>query len=141
MVPRPACWLVRAALVHLGVGATLGLWLLAAPVAAAPPPPPWLRILHVEVLLFGWLLQLAAGVAFWILPRSLHGGPERSPLPAAIVLALLNAGVILVAAGSSGALPAAWQPAGRAAELAAALTFAVHASHRLTVTPAVTRSD
>lgn len=113
--------MVRLSLLHLGTGATMGTLLLLAKAGFADPGA-W-RLLggHREVLLVGWLVQLAGGVAWWILPRR---GGSRGPaaLPAA-ACALLNAGVVCVAlAGAVG--PPALAAAGRGAELAAVALLA-----------------
>lgn len=111
--------MIRLALVHLGVGATAGVLLLAARVAPAAAGTWSLRPAHADLLLTGWLLQLACGVAYWILPR-IRGERPRAPAAHAGA-ALLNAGVaaaaVGVAAGAGGAvLP--WARAGEAAGLA-----------------------
>ncbi|MEZ4614036.1 MAG: hypothetical protein R2867_00780 [Caldilineaceae bacterium] len=94
-MPRLSIWLVRAALCHLFVGFTIGALLLAH---KGIPFAPWLwRLLpaHMEFLLLGWTLQLAMGVAFWILPRFYTTRP-RSWL-VWLAWAALNSGVLLVA--------------------------------------------
>lgn len=61
---------IRSALFCLAVGFTLGGLILAAKGGAVDAivltwlPP------HIVLLLFGWLVQLAMGVAYWILPRT-----------------------------------------------------------------------
>jgi hypothetical protein len=128
-MPRLSVWFVRVALLHLALGFTLGallLWHKAYPLH----PLLWRMLpMHMEVLLVGWTVNLALGVAFWILPRwQSQRGDVR---PAWAALALLNAGVWLVAlapyAGAANALTAA----GRLLEAAAALAFAVHAWPRV----------
>ena len=44
---------------------------------AAPQPALW-RLLpaHIELLLLGWTLNLALGMAYWILPRYKTGAPR-----------------------------------------------------------------
>jgi cbb3-type cytochrome oxidase subunit 1 len=115
-------WFVRASLIHLVIGVTLGA-LLLADIGLPGGPPRWLaalRPLHVEVLLFGWVVQLVMGVALWIFPR--FGVPRSShgrPALAWAAFALLNAGVVLV-----GLTPAVF--AGRLAEVGAAGAFAAN---------------
>jgi hypothetical protein len=129
---------VRAALAYLALGFTLGGLLLAA---KAWPLPGWTwRLLpaHVEFLLVGWTLQLALGVAFWILPRFAAPGPRGRAAPppsrgderpAWLAYVLLNAGVWAVGAAPWAGAPLAL--AGRSAELAGAAAFAVHAWPRV----------
>jgi hypothetical protein len=72
-VPRLSCWFIRASLLYLAVGFTLGALLLVH--KGIPLHPALWRMLppHLECLLLGWTLQLALGVAFWILPRFPQG--------------------------------------------------------------------
>ena len=99
-MPRVSVWFVRAALVHLIMGFTLGavlLWHKAVPLDG----PGWaMRPAHIEFLLVGWTAQLALGVALWIFPRRRLGSePYGPPSWAWTGFALLNAGVWLVAVG------------------------------------------
>lgn len=127
-MPRASVWLIRAALLALAAGATLGALMLAAP--GIPGVARW-RPLHAELLLVGWTVQLAFGVAYWILPRFRHG-PERGRDELVwTTFALVNLGVLLVGLGR---LVPGWEPwalAGRSAEGLAALAFAAHAWHRV----------
>jgi len=123
--------LVRAALFHLVVGAVMGTLLLAtkagydlpALVARAWP-------LHAEMLLLGWMAQLALGVAFWILPKHATA-PVRGPVtPVLMAAVLLNVGVL--AAGLGLVVDhAALATGGRVMELVAVLLFAVNAVPRV----------
>jgi hypothetical protein len=128
-VPRLSCWFIRAALIYLALGFTLGSLLLFH--KGVPLHPLVWRLLpaHVEFLLLGWTAQLALGVAFWVLPR--FGGSRGDERPAWAAFVLLNAGVWLAGAGASLAAPAVIPFLGRAAEVGAALAFAVHAWPRI----------
>jgi len=120
--------MIRAALLALTAGATLGAVLLAVPGVAGVIP--W-RPLHAELLLVGWMVQLAFGVAYWILPR-FRSGPERGHEALGwAAFALVNLGTLLVGLGRS---VAEWEMAalaGRGAEGLAALAFAAHAWPRV----------
>jgi hypothetical protein len=133
-MPRFSVWAVRAALLYLVLGLTIGalmLWHKGAPIH----PMLW-RLLpaHIEFLLFGWTVQLALGIAFWILPRfqTVRGNP-------ALVwsaLALLNLGVLLVSIAPFVPAPGPVTLSGRVAEIAGALAFALHAWPRIKPTGA-----
>ncbi len=132
-MPRLSVWYLRAALLHLATGFTFGallLWNKALPFGAQAGALIW-RLLpaHMELLLVGWTVQLALGVAFWILPRWQSQRGDVRPAWAAFFL--LNTGVLIVAVAAFA--PAAdWAPAlGRALEAAAAAAFAVHAWPRV----------
>jgi hypothetical protein len=125
-MPKLSVWMVRCALLYLGIGFSLGaLMLLNKGTNFAPEMWRFLPM-HIEFLLVGWSAQLAAGVAFWILPR-LSGGKERGDTrPAWVGWLLLNAGIFAVSLSSV----FGWLPAliliGRIAEVLAALMFALH---------------
>lgn len=120
-MPRTSAWYVRAALIYLALGWTLGALLLGVKGTGAVAGLWLLRPLHVELLLVGWMAQFAVGVATWILPRT-AAAPAWPLVPA---LVLLNAGVWLAGlAAPLGVAPALL--AGRACELAAFLLLARH---------------
>lgn len=131
-MPGISVWMVRLSLLHLVAGSGLGALLLASrelPALAAVGGGLWeYRNVHLETLLVGWMVQLALGVAFWILPR-IRGERPRAGLAAAGAL-LLNAGVAAAAVGGAAGMEA-WAVAGRSAEAAAALLFAAHAWPRV----------
>lgn len=92
-MPRLSQWMIRAALVWLGLGSTIGGLVLSTKGVHWLPRLWLLRSAHVHMLLVGWTMQLACGVAFWILPRlDARGsrGDERLVLVCAL---LLNGGV------------------------------------------------
>jgi heme/copper-type cytochrome/quinol oxidase subunit 1 len=130
-VPRLSCWFIRASLVYLATGLTLGALLLihkGIPLHAAL----W-RVLpaHMEFLLLGWTLQLAMGMAFWMLPRFQGERTRGNEALAWWAFGLLNSGACLV--GLSWMLEGpAWVPLlGRLLETAAALAFVAHAWPRV----------
>jgi hypothetical protein len=128
-VPQLSAWLIRAALLYLGTGFTAGmlmLWNKGVPLS----PGLWrLLPLHIEFLLLGWTLQLAMGVAYWILPRFFQ---TRGNVPLAVAAGvLLNLGVLAVGLGGWLGAPGAVILLGRLAELLAAAAFALHAWPRV----------
>lgn len=128
-MPRLSCWFIRSALLHLLLGFSLGSLILFH--KGIPLHPAVWRLLpaHVEFLLFGWTVQLAMGVGFWIFPRFWRSrGNEK---PAWLAFGLLNLGVWLAGVGPVLGAPA-WLPlVGRLAEAGAALAFAIHTWPRL----------
>jgi hypothetical protein len=93
-MPRLSQFMVRAALLWLGVGFSAGglvLWSKGLPIA----PEIWLlRSAHIHMLLIGWMVQLAWGGAFWILPRLDAAGSRGDERPVWLCFAALNCGVI-----------------------------------------------
>lgn len=130
-MPRLSVWMIRAALIYLGVGFTFGGLLL---IHKGVPLSAWLwRTLpaHIEFLLVGWTLQLVMGVGYWILPRFRHP-PRRGDVRLAILAVFsLNAGVLVAGLAPLFALPSGWIFWGRLLELGGALAFAVHAWPRV----------
>lgn len=123
-MPRLSAWFTRAACIYLLLGFTVGgllLWNKGLPIH----PALW-RLLpaHIEFLLLGWTVQLVMGVAYWILPRF----RTKRPLTGLVWLSfgLLNGGIWLMVGGSLMG-SAAVQLVGRLGEVAAVLSFAVHA--------------
>lgn len=123
-MPRLTVWMVRSALLELGVGFTFGMMMLFN--KGVPFDPSLWRLLpaHIELVLLGWTMQLGMGVAFWILPRFSQPpryGRERLGW---LAFGLLNAGVLLIVADCW--LATTWLPlAGRLLELAGVISFAV----------------
>lgn len=127
-MPALSAWSVRAALCWLAVAALLGALILARAPLGHPEWAAWIPA-HGEVMLVGWMMQLAFGVAHWILPRqpvapaATAGDPRGNVLPVLFVLLALNTGVVLVVAGF--VLP------GRVLEAAAAIGYAAQAVPRI----------
>jgi hypothetical protein len=94
-MPRLSQLMIRTALIWLALGSTVGglvLFNKGVPLLA------WLwslRAAHIHMLLVGWTVQLACGVAFWILPRLDAGGSRGDERPVWLCYGALNAGVIL----------------------------------------------
>jgi hypothetical protein len=125
-MPLVSVWFVRAALLYLGAGFTLGALLLANKGSGfAPDLWRWLPV-HFELLLIGWFVQLVMGVAYWIFPRfgMTKAARGRESL-AWLALALLNGGICLACVGLLREQPSL-VVAGRVAEVLAAATMAMN---------------
>lgn len=125
-MPLLSVYMIRAALIHLGVGFTLGAALLANKgLMLNPGIWRWLEP-HIELLVFGWTMQLAMGVAFWALPR--FTGERRYGKEALgwWSFMVFNGGVVMTAAGRwAGASLDAFALAGRTAVLLAVIAFSI----------------
>lgn len=128
-MPGLSIWYVRTALVYLALGMTLGMLMLLHKGVPIHPAMWALLPAHIEFLLSGWTLQLAFGVAFWILPRfqTARGNVRLAWL----AYALLNTGIWMVTLSPwlGNLTGLAW--AGRAAEALAVAAFALHAWPRI----------
>ncbi len=123
-MPRLSVWMVRSALLHLGIGITLGtlmLWNKGSLIDLRI----WLLVsTHLEMLIVGWLIQLALGVAFWILPRFTQEPRYGAVRRGWVGFALLNTGILLFILGIWLPNASSLQPLGRLLEVAAAVTLA-----------------
>jgi hypothetical protein len=123
-MPRLSQWYVRASFLYLLLGFTFGALLLAH--KGQPLHPAlwaWLPA-HIEWLLFGWVVQLTLGVAFWIMPRFWVAPRRGNTTGATVAIVLLNTGIWLVALGPVLRLPAWSLIAGRVFETMAVVAFA-----------------
>lgn len=126
-MPTLSVWCVRMALLYLGLGFTLGALMLSSTAIGFAPSILRLRPLHAEILMLGWMAQLAFGVAYWILPR-LPGGRTRGSEPLAwLSLILLNVGILAVGLGQTFNAPTTISVLGRVAEALAVCAFAMQA--------------
>jgi heme/copper-type cytochrome/quinol oxidase subunit 1 len=126
-MPRPSIWFIRASLVYLVLGFTWGALMLFH--KGIPLHPLVWRLFpsHIELVLFGWTVQLVIGVAYWILPRYPQPPKRGRPGPVWFAFWSLNLGICLTLVGlfSPGA---AWiGPASSLAKFGSILAFAVHA--------------
>jgi cbb3-type cytochrome oxidase subunit 1 len=133
-MPRLSVWFIRMALLYLLAGFTFGALLLAHKGVPFEPLIWRWRPAHIELPLIGWMLQLAMGVAYWILPRFQQQRGNAAAAWAAFWL--LNAGVLLVVVATP--LPAfTWLAVlGRVLQAGAAVAFAVNAWPRVKPTGA-----
>jgi hypothetical protein len=129
-MPRLSCWFIRASLIYLAIGFTFGGLLLAN--KGVPFYPLIWRLLpsHYEFLLVGWIVELAMGMIFWIMPRFSAGAARGNEALIWASFWLINAGIWLAAGASL--LPLAWLgAAGRILEAGAAAAFGVGAWPRI----------
>jgi heme/copper-type cytochrome/quinol oxidase subunit 1 len=133
-MPRLSQYFVKSALICLVIGFGIGGLILASKATPAVSPLVWAWFpAHIIILLDGWLVQLAIGVAYWILPRIL--GSERGRTRWAWAsFGLLQTGLALVIVSL---LQMWWPPArslvgiGAGLHALALLAFAVHAWPRV----------
>ncbi len=96
-MPRLSVWFVRASLIYLAIGFAIGALLLAEKGVPYFSGVWTLLPIHIEFLLVGWLVQLAMGVGFWILPRFGIGMPRGDERLIWASWICLNAGIWLIA--------------------------------------------
>ena len=78
-MPRLSQYFVKSSLICLALGFSIGGLILASKATTFVSALVWLWFpAHITILLNGWLVQLAIGVAYWILPRV--AGSDRGRL-------------------------------------------------------------
>jgi hypothetical protein len=95
-MPRLSVYFTRAALIHLLLGFTVGGLMLANKGVMISPVLWALLPLHIEFAFVGWMIQLAMGVAFWILPRFPKGPPRGNERLSWAAFVLVNLGILFV---------------------------------------------
>jgi len=129
-MPRLSVWAIRSSLLYLLLGFSLGALILAN---KGVPFAPWLWNLlpaHVDILLFGFVIQLAIGMAYWILPRH-SGGQRGSAVVFWLCLGFLNLGIWTASLVGILNLPGQWLAMARGLEGFSAGLFAFQAWNRI----------
>jgi heme/copper-type cytochrome/quinol oxidase subunit 1 len=135
-MPRFSVYSVRAALLYLTFGFTIGGLLLFHKGIPLHPILWTLLPAHIDFLLIGWTAQLIMGVSFWILPRFSQEPKRGKETLAWIAFILLNLGIWLVAL-SPYLYSSTWMVfLGRLSETLGILTFAVYVWPRIKPTGA-----
>lgn len=88
--------LIKASLIYLILGLLMGVLMLINKSIFLSPVFWFMIPAHIEIMIFGWIIQFTIGVAYWILPRFL-GDKGRGSFKLAILMPiLLNVGILLV---------------------------------------------
>src|SRR5690554_4901693 len=116
-------WMIRFSLIYLLAGISMGALMLINKAFILHPAIWMLLPIHIEFLLFGWIIQITLGVAYWILPRFMTKSPRGNNNLALWMAILLNAGILIVAFSHINLLPNIFSIIGRIAEAAAVLIF------------------
>ena len=92
-MPKLSQIFVKSSLLYLLTGFALGALILLQKGWAFWLPAWQLLPLHIEIVIFGWMLQLVMGVAYWMLPR--FGAERRRETAAWLAYCLMNGGILL----------------------------------------------
>lgn len=88
--------MIKLSLAYLIIGLVTGTLLLINK-AWLIHPMLWLLLpAHIELMLFGWIVQFTLGVAYWILPRFLESKGRGSKHFAWLMVISWNSGMWLV---------------------------------------------
>ncbi len=94
-MPTITRWMIKASLIYFGAGLTMGAYLLLNK-AVVLDPGAWSYLgYHIEIMIFGWILQFVMGVAYWIMPRFVEGPPRGPIWHSWLMVGFLNGGIWL----------------------------------------------
>tara|TARA_R110002124_G_scaffold89692_1_gene229314 strand:+ start:42837 stop:43250 length:414 start_codon:yes stop_codon:yes gene_type:complete len=124
-MPSVSVWMIRLSLVYLLMGITLGVLLLINKAILISPELMLLLPVHIELLIFGWIIQFTLGTAYWILPRYLISKDRGSSALALLMPVFLNTGIWMVLVSNAGEQMNFLALYGRIAELLAVLFFVI----------------
>ena len=130
-MPLLSVFFIRASLIYLTLGFTFGGLMLVNKGTGSFTLVWSLLGSHIELLFFGWIVQLMLGVAFWILPRFSQSPRRGKENLAWLSFLILNAGIWMdVLSPLFHELP--WLPTiGQILQVSAAVLFAMHVWPRI----------
>jgi cbb3-type cytochrome oxidase subunit 1 len=83
---------IKTAIAFLGVGLTIGAWMVARRELWAHFPSPYETSAHAHAILVGFVMMMILGVALWLFPRPERGDTRYRPGVAEGAYWLLTAG-------------------------------------------------
>ncbi|MCW9707303.1 cbb3-type cytochrome c oxidase subunit I [Fodinibius salsisoli] len=94
-MPAPSRWMIRCSLLYLLTGFAIGAAMLISKAYPVYPQVWQLLPVHIEIAIFGWIIQFTMGTAYWILPRYLKTGGRGNSMLAKSMVVLFNTGILL----------------------------------------------
>lgn len=94
--------MIKSSLVYLVLGVSIGTLMLINKAWLISPLLWFVLPIHIEFLIFGWIIQFTLGVAYWILPRFLETKGRGNKYLAWLMFLSLNAGILLVSVSAYG---------------------------------------
>ncbi|MCT8333789.1 cbb3-type cytochrome c oxidase subunit I [Leptospira sp. 85282-16] len=95
MFPLPSVWFLRFSLIYLVIGSSLGAILMLNKAFTLNPKIWKILPIHYSILIWGFLLQLIMGTAYWMFPKFLSEHPRGSTWQIWFVFYSYNLGFIL----------------------------------------------
>jgi len=115
--------MIRAAIIYLLTGFLFGALMLIGKGISDLSFLWKLLPLHIEILIFGWIIQFTMGTAYWILPRYLEGPARGNPHLSKIMVIIFNSGILVNLATSLEVISAGGYLWGRLLEVGAVGIF------------------
>ncbi|MDX1637046.1 MAG: hypothetical protein R3281_03685 [Balneolaceae bacterium] len=109
--------MIRISLLYFLAAISVGAVMLVSKAVVLEISFSTLLQVHIELALFGWLIQFVLGTAYWMLPRYLKGPKRGSNSLAWGMVALLNGGLWIYLCAHLEILPDSGFLAGRVLEL------------------------
>jgi len=124
-MPTPSRWMIKASMLYMLIGFVIGAMILISKVYPEYSSVWNLLTVHIEVGIFGWIIQLTMGTAYWILPRFLKTKSRGNPKLALAMVGMLNLGILINVASYVSILHSSAIILGRVLELGAVALFIV----------------
>lgn len=122
-MPAPSRWMIKASMIYMFSGFTIGALILISKVYSELSAVWDLLTIHIEVSIFGWIIQLTMGTAYWILPRYLQTKSRGNPMLASAMVTILNLGILINIASYLNILSSSATILGRFLEVGAVALF------------------
>ena len=119
----PSRWMIRCALLYLLIGFTIGAIMLISKAYPTYSQVWMLLPVHIEMLIFGFIIQFTMGTAYWILPRFLEGPPRGNIGYSKWMVGTLNAGILINALSYLNIFPQWGTTVCRSLEIIAVILF------------------
>lgn len=115
--------MIRLSLVYLSGGVILGGLMLASKAVPFYPEIWGFLPVHIELLIFGWIIQFTMGTAYWIFPRFLMDRPRGPRTRPIMMVIMLNLGIWLSITGDLTLFPDILSGIGKLLQVLAVVIF------------------
>ncbi len=90
---------LKTAIAFLGLGLTIGGWMMVRRELGGVDPSPYLVSAHTHAILVGFVMSMILGVALWLFPRPEREDPRYQPRVAELAYWLVTVGTAARVAG------------------------------------------
>ena len=90
---------LKTAIAFLGLGLTIGGWMMIRRELSGVYPSPYLVSAHTHAILVGFVMSMILGVALWLFPRPERENPRYQPRVAELAYWLVTVGTAARVAG------------------------------------------
>lgn len=99
---------IKTSFLYLAAALLVGVLLALRPIATMPAIVGGLTPVYFHLFLVGWVMQLIAGVAYWMFPKQSKQLPRGRDVLAQATYLLLNIGLLLRVVGEPAQTVSAW---------------------------------